>query len=89
MKGGFLQSRRWIAAYLINLNDCLFALTITNKELQNNVCVVKAGFFCAHPKKTQGRQNSSKWKPKKKTQTQEKISIFRHFLGQKEKKTVR
>ena len=41
MKGGFLQSRRWIAAYLINLNDSLFALTITSKELQNNVCVVK------------------------------------------------
>ena len=41
MKGGFLQSRRWIAAYLINLNDSPFALTITSKELQNNVCVVK------------------------------------------------
>ena len=37
-------------------------------------------FFCSHPKKLKSA------KTQEKTQTQEKISIFRHFLGQKEKK---
>ena len=44
-----------------------------------SVCLGQA-FVCAHPKKTQGRQNSRNWKLKKKTQTQEKITVFRHFF---------
>ena len=49
--------------------------------------VVQA-FFCAHPKKNQGRQNSRNWKLKEKTQAQRKnsfpafsISDVRHFPG--------
>jgi hypothetical protein len=49
--------------------------------------VVQA-FFCAHPKKNQGRQNSRNWKLKEKTQAQRKnsfpafsISDVKHFPG--------
>ena len=55
-------------------------------ESQKSYLVLGQAFFCAHPKKTQGRQNSRKWKLKKKTQTQGKKFLFLAFFRAKRKK---
>ena len=46
-------------------------------------------FFVRTQKKLKGAKTQENGNSRKKTQTQEKISIFRHFLGQKEKKPVK
>ena len=51
---------------LAYINQCKYFLK-SDRTLCNQSFLNKAGFFfCAHPKKTQGRPNSRKWKLKKK-----------------------
>ena len=79
----------WIHFQAMQADSICLGLPVCSQSILTSAWIALQQAFLCTPYKNSRAPKLKKMEIPEKTQTQEKISIFWHFLGQKEKKTVK